>query len=315
MKLNHVETVWETKLPLPLLGRGKVRDIYEIGKDKLLIVTTDRLSAFDVVLPNPIPYKGRVLNQISVFWMKLFSSLTEHHLLTVDIDEMGLSGELLKDFRPQIEGRSMLVKRTKPLPIECVVRGYVTGSGWKDYQKTGAICGHKLAAGLKQCEKLPEPIFTPATKATVGHDENIDRNQAAKLAGSDWAKKAEQLALDLYKRGAIYAEQRGILIADTKFEFGVLDDKLILIDEILTPDSSRFWPKDQYETGHDQPSFDKQIVRNYLLDLKWNQKPPAPELPVEVVDKTSQAYLDAYKRLVGKDLREVRVEPKEESEY
>jgi phosphoribosylaminoimidazole-succinocarboxamide synthase len=231
------------------------------------------------------------------------------------VDEMGLSGEMLKDFRPQIEGRSMLVKRTKPLPIECVVRGYVTGSGWKDYQATGAICGHTLAAGMKQCEKLPEPIFTPATKATVGHDENIDREEAAKLAGSDWAKKAEQLALDLYKRGAIYAEQRGILIADTKFEFGILDDKLILIDEILTPDSSRFWPKDKYETGHDQPSFDKQIVRNYLLDLKWNQKPPAPELPVEVVDKTSQAYLDAYKRLVGKDLREVRTEPKEESEY
>jgi phosphoribosylaminoimidazole-succinocarboxamide synthase len=303
MKLNHTETVWQTNLPLPLVGRGKVRDIYEVGKENLLIVTTDRLSAFDVVLPNPIPYKGRVLNQISVFWMKLFSSLTEHHLLTADVDEMGISGEILKDFGAQIEGRSMLVKKTAPLPIECVVRGYVTGSGWKDYQTTGAVCGHALPAGLKQCAKLPEPIFTPATKAAVGHDENIDRDKAADLAGKKWAKKAEELAIELYKKGAAYAEQRGILIADTKFEFGILNDRLILIDEILTPDSSRFWPKDQYEPGHDQPSFDKQIVRNYLLDIRWNQKPPAPELPVEVVDKTSQAYWDAYKRLVGKDLK------------
>ncbi|MFA6600480.1 MAG: phosphoribosylaminoimidazolesuccinocarboxamide synthase [Candidatus Omnitrophota bacterium] len=315
MKLNHIETVWQTELPLPLVGRGKVRDIYEVGKDKLLIVTTDRLSAFDVILPNPIPYKGRVLNQISIFWMKLFSSLTEHHWITSEVDEMGLSGELVAQFGPLLEGRSMLVKRTKPLAIECVVRGYVTGSGWKDYQKTGAICGHQLAAGLQQCEKLPEPIFTPATKATVGHDENIDRKTAAGITGDKWAKRAEELALELYRKGAIYAEQRGILIADTKFEFGVLDDQLILIDEVLTPDSSRFWPKDRYETGHDQPSFDKQIVRNYLLDLKWNQKPPAPELPVEVVDKTSQAYLDAYKRLVGKDLREVRIPPSAESDY
>lgn len=296
------ETVWETKLPLPQIGRGKVRDIYAVGEERLLIVTTDRLSAFDVVLPNPIPYKGKVLTQISVFWLNYFERFMPHHLITADVDQMNLPGNLLKEYRPQLEGRSMLVKRAKPLPIECVVRGYVTGSGWKDYQKTGAICGHVLPQGLKQCEKLPAPIFTPATKAEVGHDENIDRETAAGLTGKDIAQKAEEYSIALYQKGSEYAATRGILIADTKFEFGVLNGELILIDEVLTPDSSRFWPKDKYETGHDQPSFDKQIVRNHLLGLKWDQKPPAPQLPYEVIEKTSHAYLDVFQKLAGKTL-------------
>ncbi len=296
------ETVWETKLPLPQIGRGKVRDIYAVGEDKLLIITTDRLSAFDVVLPNPIPYKGKVLTQISVFWLNYFSNFMPHHLITADVDQMNLPASLLKDYRQQLEGRTMLVKRAKPLPIECVVRGYVTGSGWKDYQKTGAICGHVLPANLKQCEKLPAPIFTPATKAEVGHDENIDRETAAGLTGKEIARKAEACSIALYQKGSEYAATRGILIADTKFEFGVLNGELILIDEVLTPDSSRFWPKDKYETGHDQPSFDKQIVRNHLLEIKWDQKPPAPQLPYEVLEKTSHAYLDVFQKLVGKTL-------------
>lgn len=295
-------TVWETKLPLPLLGRGKVRDIYAVGDDKLLIVTTDRLSAFDVVLPDPIPSKGKVLTQISNFWFDYFKDGIEHHLITSDINKMGLSEELMKGFGKQLEGRSMLVKKTQPLTVECVVRGYVTGSGWKDYLKTGAVCGHVLPKGLKQCEKLPQPIFTPATKETSGHDINIDFNETVKRVGEKVARDIQKLSIDLYRRGADYAATKGILIADTKFEFGILDSRLILIDEALTPDSSRFWPKDQYEVGHDQPSFDKQIVRNYLLDIKWNQQPPAPSLPQEIVSKTSQAYRDVYRRLTGREL-------------
>lgn len=296
-------TVWETNLPLPLVGRGKVRDIYAVGEDKLLIITSDRLSAFDVVLPNPIPFKGKVLNQISVFWFDYFSKLTPHHLITADVSKMGLPKDLLSQHGAALEGRSMLVKRTKPLTIECVVRGYVTGSGWKDYLATGAVCGHELPKGLRQCEKLPKPIFTPATKETTGHDINIDFKEAARRVGEDLAKKVEKLSIEIYEKGRDDAATKGILIADTKFEFGLLGNELILIDEVLTPDSSRFWPKDKYEAGHDQPSFDKQIVRNYLLDLKWNQKPPAPELPREVVEKTSQAYRNVYERLVGKDIR------------
>ena len=300
---KNIETVWQTNLPLPLAGRGKVRDIYAVGEDKLLIITTDRLSAFDVVLPDPIPYKGKVLTQISLFWFKHFSKLVPHHLMTADIKKMGLSKEIVKQFGPEFEGRTMLVKRTNPLPIECVVRGYVTGSGWKDYQNTGAICGHKLPKGIHQCEKLPKPIFTPATKESKGHDINIDFKETVKRIGEKVAKKAEKLSMELYKKGSEYAAKKGILIADTKFEFGLLGKQLILIDEALTPDSSRFWPKDKYEVGHDQPSFDKQIVRNYLLDIKWNQKPPAPSLPGEVISKTSQAYRDVYQRLVGKKIK------------
>ena len=293
-------TVWETKLSLQLAGRGKVRDIYAVGDDKLLMVTTDRLSAFDVVLPNPIPFKGRVLNQISLFWFDYFSTLVPSHIITGEVAEMGL--KLSAEEVRQIEGRSILVKKTKPLPVECVVRGYVTGSGWKDYQKTGAICGHKLPAGIRQVEKLKELIFTPATKETSGHDINIDFKEAVSRVGKKAAEKIRELSIEIYRRGAEYADKKGILIADTKFEFGILNNEIILIDEVLTPDSSRFWPKDRYEAGHDQPSFDKQIVRNYLLEIKWNQQPPAPGLPAEVVEKTSRAYRDAYKFLTGKEI-------------
>ncbi len=299
-KGEAVMTVWETKLSLPLAGRGKVRDIYNVGDDKLLIVTTDRLSAFDVVLPNPIPQKGRVLNQVSLFWFDYFKTLVPNHIITGDISQMGLS--LSAEETSQLEGRSILVKKTQPLPVECVVRGYVTGSGWKDYQKTGAICGHKLPAGVQQCEKLKEPIFTPATKESTGHDINIDFEETVKRVGQKTAEKVREISIEIYNRGRDYADKKGILIADTKFEFGILNGEIILIDEVLTPDSSRFWPKEKYEVGHDQPSFDKQIVRNYLLGLQWNQQPPGPELPADVIDKTSRAYRDAYKFLTGKDL-------------
>jgi phosphoribosylaminoimidazole-succinocarboxamide synthase len=301
-KSKNVETVLETNLPLPLLGRGKVRDIYSIGNDKLLIVTSDRLSAFDVVLPDPIPYKGRVLTQISLFWFDYFADLVPHHLITADISKMGLPAQVVKEHGHKLEGRSMLVKRCHPLPVECVVRGYVTGSGWKDYLKTGAVCGHTLPQGLKQCAKLEKPIFTPATKEAVGHDININFDETVKRVGDEVAEKIRDLSIKIYEKGRDYADTKGILIADTKFEFGLLGDRLILIDEVLTPDSSRFWPKDKYEAGHDQPSFDKQIVRNHLLEINWNQRPPAPILPPEVIEKTSQAYCDAYRQLTGKDI-------------
>ncbi len=292
--------VKETKLPLPLVARGKVRDIYAVGDDQLLLITTDRLSAFDVVLPNPIPFKGQVLNQISRFWFDYFKDLVPNHLGPCYKEV--LPKEIIEKHGPELKGRTMLVKRAKPLAIECVVRGYVTGSGWKDYQKTGQVCGHTLPKNLKQCAKLEEPIFTPATKATVGHDENIDFKRAVDIVGKEIAEKARDLSIQIYLKGREFAATKGILIADTKFEFGILDGKLILIDEVLTPDSSRFWPKDTYQEGHDQPSYDKQIVRNYLLDIKWNQKPPAPTLPDDIVEKTSEAYRDVYKRLTGKSL-------------
>jgi phosphoribosylaminoimidazole-succinocarboxamide synthase len=299
---SQPRTVTQTHLPLPLIGRGKVRDIYAVGTDKLLIVTSDRLSAFDVVLPNPIPYKGAVLTQISAFWFDHFASTVQHHLITTQVSKMGLPSEVVAKHGEELEGRSMLVRRCQPLTIECVVRGYVTGSGWKDYQKTGAVCGHVLPKGLQQCAKLEKPLFTPATKEATGHDINIDFDEACKRVGKQVAEKARDLSIMIYEKGRDYAAQKGILIADTKFEFGLLGDQLILIDEVLTPDSSRFWPADKYEAGHDQPSFDKQIVRNYLLDIKWNQQPPAPVLPEDVVEKTSQAYRDAYKKLTGKEL-------------
>ncbi|MDD5218348.1 MAG: phosphoribosylaminoimidazolesuccinocarboxamide synthase [Candidatus Omnitrophica bacterium] len=299
---QKTETVTKVELPLPLVGRGKVRDIFAVGKDKLLIVTTDRLSAFDVVLPNPIPYKGKVLSQISAFWFQLFKDVVPHHLITADVAKMGLDDEIVKKYGAQLKGRSMLVDRAEPLTVECVVRGYVTGSGWKDYQKTQSIGGHQLPAGLLQCAKLPEPIFTPSTKATQGHDLNIDFKQTVERVGKGTAEKIQKLSIELYQKGADYAANRGILIADTKFEFGIRKGRVLLIDEALTPDSSRFWPKAQYQPGHDQPSYDKQIVRNYLLGIQWNQKPPAPELPADVIEKTSQAYLDAFERLTGRKL-------------
>ena len=301
--LDKNDAILETRLPLPQVAVGKVRDIYGVGHDKLLIITTDRLSAFDVVLPDPIPFKGKVLNQITLFWQEYFKDLIPQHMITADVDQMGLPVEVVKNFRHEIEGRAMLVKRAQPLEIECVVRGYITGSGWKDYLQTGKVCGHTLPSGLRQCQKFPEPLFTPSTKAKTGHDINIDLGEAIRIVGKDIAMQARDLSIQLYKKGQEYAASKGIIIADTKFEFGVYENKLILIDEILTPDSSRFWPADQYEFGHDQPSFDKQIVRNYLETLAWDKRPPAPELPQDIIAKTSAAYCEIYQRLTGKQIR------------
>lgn len=303
-------TVWETQLPLPLLNRGKVRDIYAVGDNRLLIVTTDRLSAFDVVLPTPIPDKGKVLNQISLFWFERFRALVPNHLIETDPTRYGLPAAVLREHGAALAGRSVLVTRAEPLPIECVVRGYLAGSGWKDYQTTGTVCGHRLPAGLQQCQQLPQPLFTPATKATVGHDENIDFAATVKLVGADVAAQVRDLSIRLYHEGAAYARAKGMLIADTKFEFGVLApqasaglaSRLILIDEVLTPDSSRFWPADGYAPGRDQPSFDKQIVRNWLERSGWTKQPPAPALPAEIAAQTAQAYRDAYHRLTGRPL-------------
>lgn len=292
--------VMETLLPLPLVNRGKVRDIYAVGKDKLLIITTDRLSAFDVVLPSPIPDKGKVLNQISLFWFKKFRGLVENHVLESDVRKMGLGREFTASHGATLQGRSVLVKRAQPLAVECVVRGFIAGSGWKDYLKTGKVCGHALPPGLRQCQELAEPLFTPATKATEGHDQNIGFEETVRIVGPAVAKKIRDLSIQIYKAGVKYAKTRGILIADTKFEFGILGKKLILIDEVLTPDSSRFWPKDTYKAGQDQPSLDKQIVRNFLLESGWNQTPPGPVLPKTVVEKTSAAYKDVFRRLTGK---------------
>jgi phosphoribosylaminoimidazole-succinocarboxamide synthase len=296
------QTVWETKLPLKLLNRGKVRDIYEVDSQKLLIVTTDRLSAFDVVLPTPIPDKGKVLNQISLFWFEKFKDLIPNQLISAEVDAMGLPLDIVKNFGESLRGRSVLVHRAKPLPVECVVRGFLAGSGWKDYQKTGKVCGHALPKGLLQCQELEEPLFTPATKATVGHDMNISFEETIGLVGEKIASQIRDLSILLFKKGVEFAKTRGILIADTKFEFGIFNDRLILIDEVLTPDSSRFWPKESYQKGQDQPSLDKQIVRNYLLESGWNQTPPGPALPAQIAEKTSLAYKDVYHRLTGKAL-------------
>ncbi|OGX06449.1 MAG: phosphoribosylaminoimidazolesuccinocarboxamide synthase [Omnitrophica bacterium RIFCSPLOWO2_12_FULL_50_11] len=297
-----MKTVWESNLPLPLVRRGKVRDIYAVEQDKLLIVTSDRLSAFDHVLPNPIPFKGEVLTQISAFWFDFLKEVVPHHFITTDLSRMSVRKEILGEFGIYLEGRSMLVQRAKPYPVECVVRGYLTGSGWKDYLSTGAVCGYNLPAGLKKCARLPEPIFTPATKATTGHDENISFEQTAEIVGEAVADRLRSISTQLFQKGSAYAESRGIIVADTKFEFGQRNGELILIDEVLTPDSSRFWPLDVYEPGHDQPGFDKQIVRNYCLEIKWDKKPPAPELPESVVRKTSEAYREIYRRLTGNEI-------------
>jgi phosphoribosylaminoimidazole-succinocarboxamide synthase len=285
---------------LPLVGRGKVRDMYEVGKDRLLIVTTDRLSAFDVVLADPIPDKGRVLNAMSNFWFGKLAHVVPNHL-------NGASPEsVVKGEREaaQVRGRSVVVRKLKPLPIEAVVRGYLIGSGWKDYQATGAVCGIPLPPGLKQADKLPEVIFTPATKAEIGaHDENISFAQVEAMIGKPLAKQVRDVAVRLYREAADYARERGIIIADTKFEFG-LDDggRLVLIDEALTADSSRFWPADQYRPGSSPPSYDKQYVRDYLETLDWNKKPPAPRLPPEVLARTSEKYREALYRLTGQKL-------------
>jgi phosphoribosylaminoimidazole-succinocarboxamide synthase len=277
-------------------ARGKVRDIYDLG-DKLLIVATDRLSAFDVILPTPIPDKGRVLTQLSLFWFNLLKDVVPNHVLSsTDFPAP------FDKFKEDLAGRSMIVRKTQPLPIECVVRGYVSGSGWKDYRATGKICGIALPPGLRESDRLPEPIFTPATKAATGHDENIPFDQAASLIGKDLAEKVRTVSLEIYRRAADYAEPRGVILADTKFEFGLLNNHLIWIDEALTPDSSRFWPAAQYNPGGPQPSFDKQFVRDYLERIQWPKTPPGPELPPEVVAATRAKYREAYRILAGREL-------------
>ena len=278
------------------MARGKVRDIYDLG-DKLLIVATDRLSAFDVVMPTPIPDKGRVLTQLSLFWFDLLRDVTPNHVLSAT--EFPASFDRYAD---DLRGRSMVVRKTQPLPIECVARGYLSGSGWKEYVATGKVCGNPLPAGLKESDKLPEPIFTPATKATSGHDENIDFERTVEMLGQPLAEKVRDITLDIYRRAAAYAEPRGILLADTKFEFGQLPGELIWIDEAITPDSSRFWPAAQYKPGGPQPSFDKQFVRDYLERIQWPKTPPSPDLPPEVVEGTRAKYREAYRILVGRDL-------------
>lgn len=299
-QLTQPPPLRETRLSgVKLFSRGKVRDVYEVSDNHLLVVATDRLSAFDVVMAEGIPDKGRVLTQLSCFWFEFFRGIVPHHFLTARMADFPLE---LQPFADQLEGRSMLVEKARPFPIECVVRGYLAGSGWKDYRATGAVCGVKLPSGLKESSKLDQPIFTPATKAEVGHDENIDWDETVKRIGRAAAERLREYSLTLYNRARDYAEERGILLADTKFEFGVLGDQIILIDEALTPDSSRFWPKPGYEPGQPQPSFDKQYVRDYLESIQWNKQPPPPPLPAEVVEKTSEKYREAFRLLTGHSL-------------
>ena len=284
---------------LPRLGRGKVRDIYAVGDDKMLIVASDRLSAFDVILPDPIPQKGRVLNEMANFWFGKLGHIVPNQLTGVDPQSV-VKGE---EEKAQVKGRSVVVRKLKPLPIEAVVRGYIIGSGWKDYQKSGKVCGIDLPKGLQQAQKLPQPIFTPATKAESGHDENISFEEVVKLIGKDLAQKVRDISIRLYREASDYAATRGIIIADTKFEFGTdARGDLVLIDEVLTADSSRFWPADSYQVGISPPSFDKQYVRDYLETLDWDKTPPAPKLPGEVIAKTSEKYREALERLTGRTL-------------
>lgn len=289
--------VLETNLSgLPAPKRGKVRDIYDLG-DSLLIVATDRISAFDVVLPNPIPDKGRVLTQISKYWFEKIADIVENHLISTDVNDFPA---ICRRHAEILNGRSMLVKKARPLPVECIVRGYLTGSGLKEYKATGSVSGIKLPPGLTEASRLPEPVFTPSTKADVGkHDVNIDFDAVIRLVGKDIAQEIRRISLAVYKRACGIAEPKGIIIADTKLEFGLIKDKLILIDEVLTPDSSRFWPKAEYREGEVQKSFDKQFVRDYLVSIKWDLKPPAPTLPEEVVAKTSEKYLEALRLLTS----------------
>jgi phosphoribosylaminoimidazole-succinocarboxamide synthase len=291
--------LYESKITsLPRLGKGKVRDIYAVGADKMLIVTSDRLSAFDVVLPDPIPDKGRVLNEMANFWFGKLGHIVPNQLTGIDPESV-----VAEDEKPQVKGRSVVVKKLKPLPIEAVVRGYIIGSGWKDYQKSGKVCGIELPKGLQQAQKLPQPIFTPATKAESGHDENISFEEVAKLIGKPMAEKVRDISIRLYKEASEFAATKGIIIADTKFEFGLdSQSNLVLIDEVLTADSSRFWPADSYRVGISPPSYDKQYVRDYLETLDWDKTPPAPTLPGEVIDKTSQKYREALQRLTGRTL-------------
>ena len=295
-----MQTPTQTSIDLPgikKLRSGKVREVFDLG-ETLLFVVTDRISAFDVILIDPIPHKGAVLNQISAFWFNRFDEI-ENHFVTTDV---GQFPKELERFREQLAGRSMIVKKTKPLPVECVVRGYLAGSGWNEYQESQSVCGIELPAGLKLASQLPEPIFTPATKAETGHDENIDISRCAKILGEELANRVKTLSLKIYSRGRDHAARCGIIVADTKFEFGTVDGELLLIDECLTPDSSRFWPKDQYVVGQSPPSFDKQFVRDYLETLDWDKAPPPPRLPKDVIEKTSAKYLEAFRRLTGTEL-------------
>ena len=296
-------TVWQTEIPaLPLISRGKVRDLYDLG-DRLLLVASDRLSAFDVVLPTPIPDKGRVLTQLSLFWFEHLRPLCGNHLIASAVRDFP---EAARAAAAQLEGRTMLVKKLRMYPVECVVRGYLSGSGWKEYQRMGTVCGIPLPAGLRESDRLPEPIFTPSSKATVGHDENITLAQVEALVGADMADQLRALSLAIYQSAAAHAETRGIILADTKFEFGADPNdpggRPILADEVLTPDSSRFWPREGYAPGRAQESYDKQFVRDYLERIGWNKQPPGPALPEEVVRRTSEKYRAAYRELAGRDL-------------
>jgi phosphoribosylaminoimidazole-succinocarboxamide synthase len=294
-----VAPLLESALPgIPLRGRGKVRDIYEVGDD-LLIVASDRISAFDYVLSPGIPRKGEVLNRLSLFWFDFLREVVPNHVITSDVDEYPPE---LRPFRHQLAGRSVLVRRADMIQVECVARGYLSGSGWKEYCQTGAVCGIALPSGLRESDRLPEPIFTPATKADTGHDENISFERVIALVGADVATRLRDLTLGIYAKAVAYAETRGIIIADTKFEFGFVDGELVIADEVLTPDSSRFWPRDRYRPGGAQPSYDKQFVRDYLESIRWNKQPPAPVLPEDVVQRTSDKYVEAYRLLTGRNL-------------
>lgn len=295
--LNRI--LLQTEFPdLTLFARGKVRDLYAID-EKLLFVATDRISAFDYVLGTGIPEKGRVLTQLSLFWFDFLKNVVQNHLITANVDDYP---QPLRKYADQLRGRSMLVKKANMIDIECVARGYLSGSGWKEYQKTGAVCGIKLPAGLKESDKLPQPIFTPATKAVTGHDENISFEEMVKHTGRELAEQLRDLTLKIYSTAADYAAGRGIIIADTKFEFGRTEQGIVLADEVLTPDSSRFWPADKYQPGRAQESYDKQFVRDYLEAIKWNKQPPAPSLPDDVARKTSEKYIQAYRTLAGREL-------------
>jgi phosphoribosylaminoimidazole-succinocarboxamide synthase len=295
-----MKAIQQTDLPgIKLHGRGKVRDIYDLG-EHFLIVATDRLSAFDVVLPTPIPDKGKVLTQMSAFWFDHFKDFVPNHVVSTRVEDYPAE---VRKYADQIDGRSMLVRKAQVFPVECVARGYLTGSGLKDYKKTGSVCGIQLPAGLQESDRLPDAIFTPSTKATTGHDENISEEQAGEIIGADNIKKLKGLTLSLYTRGVEYALTRGIIICDTKFEFGSIDGKIIIIDEMLTPDSSRFWPASEYKAGRPQPSFDKQFVRDYLEKIGWNKQPPAPELPDDIVSATSAKYVEALRLVTGRGLQ------------
>jgi phosphoribosylaminoimidazole-succinocarboxamide synthase len=294
--LDASSTLTQTSIPsLPLWRRGKVRDVYDLG-DRLLIVATDRISAFDVVLPTPIPAKGTVLTQLSLFWFRLLADVVPNHVITADVADYPRELHVVRD---QLEGRSMLVRKTEPFPVECVVRGYLAGSGWKDYQGSGAVCGITLPAGLRESDRLEHPLFTPSTKAETGHDENISFERMSGIVGANRAAELRDLTLELYRRARAHAEGCGILLADTKLEFGLSEGRVVWIDEAFTPDSSRFWPRDAYEPGRAQPSFDKQYVRDYLETLQWEKRPPGPPLPEDVVSRTREKYLEAHARLTG----------------